>query len=126
MIVFYSPLPGEKVGAACITDNSSGNCRQTSISPSLSQHPMCFPEADLLQIMFSFKFVPISLNYELNFSNYSVFNNSSLTPNMWINCTRHVLIFIHWDTGEIKAYLLSTQHQKTTKWHHFLTVPLKL
>ncbi len=73
----------------------------------------------------SFKFGPISLNSELNFSNYSVFNNSSLTPNMWINCTRHVLIFIRWDTGEIKAYLLSTQHQKTTKCAPFFNCPSK-
>lgn len=28
---------------------------------------------------------------------------------MWINSKRHVLIFILWDIGEIKAYLLCTQ-----------------
>lgn len=44
---------------------------------------------------------------------------------MWINCTRHVLIFIRWDTGEIKAYLLSTQHQKTTKCAPFFNCPSK-
>lgn len=34
---------------------------------------------------------------------------------MWIYSKRHVLIFILWDTGERKAYLLCTQTLAATK-----------